>query len=131
MGVVAGSLAYFVWSMVAGFIVGAVRELIFIPALGFTVGNLLEAVFMLVAIWVGAFITTKWCRVPPRWRDRISMGVYSPVLVLAAEVGFSPFVHGSVSAWLAKFTPLTSAITVALWAAQAAAPTLARANHDS
>ena len=115
--------------MAAAFILGASRELIFIPALGSTAGNLLEAALMLLAISLGALVMTQWCRVPPRAGDRIRVGVYSLVLVLAAEVGFSAFVHGSLSAWLAKFTPMTLAVTVLLWAAQAAAPTLVRGYH--
>jgi hypothetical protein len=69
MSVVAGSVVSFVWSMAAAFILGASRELIFIPALGSTAGNLLEAALMLLATSLGALVVTQWCRVPPRAGD--------------------------------------------------------------
>jgi hypothetical protein len=108
--------------MVAGFILGASREAILVPATGYVAGNLLEAGLMLLAISAGASFVTRWFRVPAALHDRLGMGLCSLALVLSAEVALSPLVHGSVAAWVAKFTPLSLTITGLLWAAQAVAP---------
>jgi hypothetical protein len=124
MRVLAATILYFLWSMAAGFMLGMLRELLFVPAFGYAAGNLVEAALMLLAIVAGAASITKWLGVPSATSPRIVMGVCSFVLVLAAEAALSPIVHGSFQAWLANFTHFTIAIAFGLWAAQAVAPAL-------
>jgi hypothetical protein len=126
MRIVLSAVVYFLSVMVAGFALGMVREFIFVPAVGRGMGEPLEAPFMLTAIAMSAWIATGWCKVPPGVRYRLAMGVLSLALVLAAELGLSPFVRGSVKAWFDSFTPLTLALALVLWAAHAAMPALVR-----
>ncbi len=126
MRIVLGAVVYFLSVMVAGFALGMVREFIFVPAVGRGMGEPLEAPFMLAAIAISAWIATGWCQVPTGARHRLAMGVLSLALVLAAELGLSPFVRGCVKAWFDSFTPLTLALALVLWAAHAAMPALVR-----
>jgi hypothetical protein len=113
---------YFVLVMISGFVFGAVREFILIPAFGRETGELLEWPLMLVAIATTAWLVTGWLRVPADLGRRLTMGVVSLSMVLAAELGLSPFVRGSVQAWFDSFTPLTLSVALLLWAAHAAMP---------
>jgi len=113
---------YFLLVMVAGFALGTVRELVLIPRFGRAIGEPLEAPLMFAAIVASAWLTMGWCRVPPDLGARIAVGSLALALVLLAELGLSPFVRGSVQAWLESFTPFTLGLSAALWAAQALLP---------
>ena len=52
------------------------------------------------------------------------MGVLSLPMVLAAELGLSPFVRGSLQAWFDSFTPVTLSVALLLRAAHAVMPAL-------
>jgi hypothetical protein len=126
MRIILGAFVYFFLVMIAGFVLGTVRELLFVPAFGRVVGEPLETPFMLMAIAVSAWAATGWCRVPSDVRHRLEMGVLSLILVLVAELGLSPFVRGSVEAWFDSFTPLMLALALVLWATHAVMPVLVR-----
>jgi len=76
-----------------------------IAALGRVIGEVLEMLFMLAAIVASAWLTVWWC---------LGMGIVSLSLVLLAELGLSPFLRGSVQAWVDSFTSLTFALSVVL-----------------
>lgn len=113
---------YFLVSMMAGFVLGPIRELVFVPMFGRTAGTLIEAMFMLPAIFGAAWGALRICRTSPRTLDRAAIGGLSLLLVLGAEIGLSPLVWGSVSNWIATFTSATLVMTVVLWIAQCCAP---------
>lgn len=102
------------------------REFLLVPALGREIGEPLETPFMLAGIVGSAWLAISWSRVPSALGERLTMGLVSLVLVLAAELGLSPFVRGSVDAWFASFTPLTLSLAIVLWAVHALAPVLVR-----
>jgi hypothetical protein len=124
--VLVAAVVYFLLVMVAGFVFAAVRELLLVPSFGRAVGEPLETPLMLAAIATSAWLSVQWFHVPPKFSSRLMMGGSSLALVLAAEFALSPFVRGSVQAWFDSFTPLTFALTLALWLAHAAMPALIR-----
>ena len=81
---------------------------------------------MFAAVAASAGLATGWCRVPPDIGARVTIGSLALALVLVAELAISPFVRGSLQAWFENFTPFTLAPNIALWAAQALMPLMAR-----
>lgn len=122
MRVLAAAVLYFLLAMVAGFVFGAARELLFIPALDRPWGDLVETPFMLGAIVASAWAALRLVPLSPAWSVRLTMGLVSLGLVLAAETVLSIPVRGSVQAWLDSFTPATLTAAVLLWAVHALAP---------
>src|SRR5215212_4794693 len=124
--IIGGAATYFVLVMIAGFTLGTLRELVLVPRFGRAVGEPLEAPLMFVALLASAWLAVRWGRVPPDLGARITVGSLALALVLLAELALSPVVRGSVQAWFESFTPVTLALSIALWAAQALMPLLVR-----
>jgi hypothetical protein len=124
--IISGAVVYFLLVMVAGFVFGALRELVLVPRFGRASGDALEAPLMFAAIVASTWLAIGWCRVPPDIGARVAVGSLALALVLLTELALSPFVRGSVQAWFESFTSLTLVVSVALWVAQALMPLLVR-----
>lgn len=126
MRVIVGAAVYCVAVMAAGFLLGAAREFLLAPHLGHPAADLVEVPVMLLAIAGSCLLTLRWCAVPDGMTARLVMGGFSLLLVLGAELAFSPLVRGGVQQWIDSFTPATLAAALILWGAHAAMPAILR-----
>ena len=78
-------LCYFAVVFAAGFVLGAVRELVLLAILGSTLAIVLEVPVMLPLSWLVCAWLVRRFSVPPSPSARITMGAVAFLLLIAAE----------------------------------------------
>lgn len=117
-------VAYFAVVFAAGFLFGAVRQLVLWPRMNEAVAVAIEAPFMLVAILLASRWLVRRLRVA-RGGERWLMGLMALAVLIPVEIGLGWAMRGlSPGAWLAHLGTPAGLIEMALWAAFAAVPSL-------
>lgn len=114
---------YFVIMFAIGWLIGPVRVLFVEPAFGETAALVIEAPVMLAAMVYAVLWLTARMRIPSALLARVLMGLTALAILLAAETASFAWLEGRpLTAYVEKFSGLTGAITIALYAAFAALP---------
>jgi len=120
----AGAL-YFAFVFAAGFVLGTIRTLWFVPRVGARRAELMEAPVMLVVSIVAARWTVVRLAVPPMPSARLRTGCIALVLMLVAEFGFVLWIRGlSIRDYLATRDPVSGTVYYAMLVAFAIMPLL-------
>jgi hypothetical protein len=99
--VVKAALAYFAVAFAAGFVLGAIREIVVVPRLGGLVAVAIEVPVMLAISWVAATRLVRRFAVPADVATRLAMGGLAFVLLQAAEVALASAFGTSPTAYVA------------------------------
>ena len=110
-----------------GFLLGPLREFLFVPRFGALGAVLVEAVPMIAAMaWLAPRIA-RGMELPPRSAARIVMGAVALLLVLLAELALTRLLRGlGPAGWLARYATPEGMAGAALLLAFAAMPWLRR-----
>lgn len=120
-------IVYFVLVYMAGFGLGAVRQLVVVPRTGSHVAVLIEAPLMIVAMTLAAVFVGRRMAVARDRSSRITMGVVAFGLLMLAEAVFADILRGlDLKQWAASFGTAEGILTLALFLLFAAMPMLVR-----
>jgi hypothetical protein len=127
----AGAL-YFVLVFAAGFALGTIRTLWFVPLVGTRTAELVEMPIMLAVTIVAARWTVLLLSVPVMWSARLEMGCLALVLMLIAEFGFVLWIRGlSIKQYFATRDPVSGAAYYLLLSVFAIMPLLVAGRCES
>jgi hypothetical protein len=98
--VVAAAVAYFAVAFAAGFVLGAIREIVVVPRFGGLAAVALEAPLMLAISWIAASRLVRRFAVPADAGSRLVMGGLAFVLLQAAEVALATVLGTSPTAYV-------------------------------
>ena len=88
------AVVYFAVVFAAGFMLGTIRVVFFVPKIGEEVAVLFELPLMLIISWITCVrIINRFCA-PAALAPRLAMGGLAFPLLMAAEVGVSVFAFG-------------------------------------
>jgi hypothetical protein len=99
--VVKAALAYFAAAFAAGFVLGAIREIVVVPRLGGLAAVALEVPIMLAISWIAARVIVARFAVPTDLVPRLVMGGLAFVLLQVAEMALAAGFGISPTAYLA------------------------------
>ncbi len=118
--VVKAAFAYFAVAFAAGFVLGAIRELVVVPRLGGLAAVAIEVPIMLAISWIAATRLVRRFAVPSDAASCLAMGGFAFVLLQTAEVALASTLGTSLGAYVAALaTPrgllgLTAQVAFAL-----------------
>ena len=103
--------AYFAAVFAAGFVLGTIRVVAFVPRFGETASVLLEAPVILAVSWMASAWATRKFRVSNTALPRLLMGAVAFSLLMLAELGVSVFIFDrSIEDHLAQYRSLPGLI---------------------
>ena len=102
--VVKAAFAYFAVAFAAGFVLGAIREIVVVPRLGGLVAVAAEVPIMLTISWIAARAIVVRVAVPPDLMSRLAMGGLAFGLLQAAEIALASAFGLPPAAYLAALT---------------------------
>lgn len=121
--VLAAGAAYFAFSFLAGFALGALRVAVVAPRLGAALAVALEAPLILTASWFAARWCVKRFGVPAAPGARLAMGGVAFALLMLAELGAAVFIfHRSLAQHLAGYLSAAGGLGLAAQLAFAGIP---------
>ena len=97
-------LLYFTGVFCVGFILGGLRIMLLEPILGELLAVAIEVPVILVGCWILCARAIKLKEIPPRWPDRLVMGIIAFVCLFVGEVLLSIVFFGqTLTQFLASF----------------------------
>ena len=94
MQILKAGVVYFAIVLGAGFVLGPIRILWFVPRFGERTAELMEAPFMLVVTIFAARWVVHYFFIPSTFLDRLGMGLIGLGLMLVAEFTFVLWIRG-------------------------------------
>jgi hypothetical protein len=88
------AVVYFAVVFAAGFVLGTIRAIFFVPKIDEEVAVLIELLLMLIISWVTCISIINRFRVPAALAPRLVMGGLAFALMMVAEVGVSVLAFG-------------------------------------
>ena len=111
--VVKAAVAYFAVAFAAGFVLGAIREIVVVPRLGGLAAVAIEVPVMLAISWIAAGAIVRRFAVPADAAPRLVMGGLAFVLLQAAEVALASALGTSPMAYVAALATPRGALGLA------------------
>lgn len=111
--------------MLAGTVLGTLRELVVAPRTGEMVATLLELPFILGAGWLACAAAAQTCSLPAATGPRLTMGAAALVALLGLEVALATAASGATAATIvARYREPAAQLGLAAQALYAAFPLL-------
>jgi hypothetical protein len=111
MQILKASVLYFALVFGAGFVLGSIRILWFVPRFGTRMAELMETPIMFVVTLVTAWRIVRRLAIPPTLSSRLGMGCIALGLLLVAEFTLVLWLRGlSISEYLASRDPVSATI---------------------
>lgn len=127
MRAIGAGLVYVALVYMAGFALGAVRQMLIAPRTGSLAAVLIEAPVMVAATMLAARWVARRLHVARDVPSRLAMGISGFVVLMVVEAFMARVLRGlSPEAWLADFGKAEGGIALALFLLFAAMPMLVR-----